>query len=51
MSHKPSGIYCDLCSKPLFGKEEYWYITVNDKNGHSCKPCRDKHLSLKDQNN
>ena len=49
-----SGMYCDLCRKPIFHKP-YWNIGITtnvngeDKKtkGRSCKDCKDKHDKIK----
>ena len=39
---KPSGLWCDLCKKPiLFG--DWWHIGINRKQGHSCQKCKEKY--------
>lgn len=41
MSIKKSGLWCDLCSKPIF-HDPYWNISLNGKLGnfHSCDKCK-----------
>jgi len=39
-----SGLWCDLCRKPIFG--DWWNISIKRMNGdnykgHSCKECKD----------
>lgn len=44
MTIKKSGLWCDLCGKPLFGDDEYWDCSVAGKpNCHACKECKDKY--------
>ncbi len=50
MTHKASGLWCDLCGKPLMGDEPYWHCTVNGKpNCHSCEKCKIKVESGSDE--
>lgn len=46
MSIKPSGLWCDLCKKPIWD-DPWWHIRVNGKEGHSCDSC--KNLYEKDK--
>lgn len=39
MSHKMSGLWCDLCGKPILSGE-WWHIMVNGRDGHSCEKCK-----------
>lgn len=40
MTLKSSGLWCDLCNKPLLSDPVYWDCTINGKaNCHSCNPC------------
>ena len=40
MSIRKSGLWCDLCNKPIL-LSEYWHITLGPKRwpGHSCEGC------------
>lgn len=42
MSHLKSGLWCDLCKKPILDGE-YWHIKVQNKDGHSCEKCKLKY--------
>lgn len=39
MSHKPSGLWCDLCLKPILSGH-WWHIGVNGKPGHCHDDCK-----------
>lgn len=50
MSLKSSGLWCDLCRKPiLFG--DYWcigwYTDGKNKEGHACQKCKDEYEKKK----
>lgn len=45
MSHKQSGLWCDLCETPILSGE-YWHIRIQGKAGHACEKCKDKHDKL-----
>lgn len=48
MTLRKSGLWCDICGKPLMGNEEYWNCSINGKdNCHACKACKEK---IEDQN-
>ena len=40
MSHKPSGLWCDLCGKPIL-RGEWWHIRVQGTEGHACAKCEE----------
>lgn len=42
MSLKSSGLWCDLCRKPILD-DPYWNIGINGKPGHSCEKCKLEH--------
>ncbi len=45
MSVRASGLWCDLCNKPILD-DPYYNITINKKDGfHSCGKCKEKHDS------
>lgn len=48
MSHKPSGLWCDLCKKPIF-HDPYWHCAINGKPGHSCDKCKTEWEIYKDE--
>lgn len=44
MSLRSSGLWCDLCGKPIF-HDPYWDISFkrmngDNKKGHSCNKCK-----------
>ena len=39
MSIFKSGMWCDLCRKPILSGE-WWHIRVNGKEGHACAKCK-----------
>jgi len=40
MSYRPSGIWCDLCRKPILD-DPWWHCEINGKaNCHSCDKCK-----------
>ncbi len=41
MSILSSGLWCDICRKPILDGD-YWECTVNGKRGHGCKKCKDE---------
>jgi len=50
MSHKPSGLWCDLCSKPIL-QDPYYFIKVKGKDGHSCGECKKRYEANADNIN
>ena len=49
MTIKSSGLWCDMCNKPLFGNEEYWHCTVNGEvDCHACKKCKEEYEASKE---
>jgi len=44
MTLKSSGLWCDLCDRPLLGDEEYWDCEIlGKKNCHACLQCKNEH--------
>ncbi len=49
MSHKRSGLWCDLCGNPILSGD-WWHIEITIEtdeglrkvDGHSCQKCKDK---------
>jgi len=39
MSLLSSGLWCDLCQKPIID-DPYWHIAVQNKKGYSCDKCK-----------
>lgn len=39
MSHKQSGLWCDLCGKPILSGH-WWHIGVSGKPGHCHEECK-----------
>lgn len=48
MSILKSGLWCDLCKKPILDKP-YWNISLNGKrnNYHSCDKCKKEREEIK----
>lgn len=47
MTVRKSGLWCDLCNKPILS-EPYWNCSINGKRDcHSCDDCKNK-LEAKD---
>lgn len=42
MTIKQSGMWCDLCIKPILSGG-YWEIGISGKPGHSCDECKEKY--------
>lgn len=43
MSIRPSGLWCDLCNKPILDGD-YWECSINGKAGHACDKCRSERV-------
>jgi hypothetical protein len=51
VSHKPSGLWCDLCGNPILSGD-WWHIGINNPDGsrdmgHSCQKCKDEYEKRK----
>lgn len=42
MAHLKSGLWCDLCRKPIL-LGDWWHIRVEGKEGHACQKCKDEY--------
>ena len=42
MSHKPSGLWCDLCGNPILDGY-WWHIGINGKDGHCHEECKQEY--------
>ena len=42
MSHKSSGLWCDLCGKPILSGH-WWHIGIGDKPGHCHEDCKQEY--------
>lgn len=42
MTIKSSGLWCDICVKPILD-DPYWNISINGASGHACKECQEKY--------
>lgn len=47
MSIKSSGMWCDLCGKPILSGD-WWNIGISGKRGHACEKCTPEDIKKRD---
>jgi hypothetical protein len=48
MSLLPSGLWCDLCGKPII-EGAWWHCSVGGKPGHACEKCKEEWSQKREQ--
>jgi ribosome-binding protein aMBF1 (putative translation factor) len=46
MTIRKSGLWCDICNKPIL-RGEWWNALINGSHGHSCQECKDRYEKVK----